>query len=170
VEFIIETLLVASIVAAVDWVLSVRDRKAAPVLRGERTVYRVSRRIHVAALSSAVICAVLAVSYYENRNSIKEWALTIVFGSFAILGVWVSTGSVTTDRKGLTKKLFWHKSTMNWAEITEVLILPRDQGVRLNADGRQITVDMRFVGRAQLLEEVSNFTGLRPKQAVPRRD
>src|SRR5262245_58508430 len=103
VEFIIQTLVVASIVGAVDWVLTV-DRNVAATVRGERTVYNVSRRIHVASLISAVICAVLAVSDYQNRNSIGEWLLSFFFGCFVVLGLYMATGSVTTDRNGVTKR------------------------------------------------------------------
>ena len=164
VEFIIQTLVVASIVGAVDWVLTT-DRKSAPTVRGERTLYTVSRRIHVTTLISAAICAVLAVSYYQNGNSVKEWLLTCVFGSFAVLGVYISTGSVTTDKNGVTKKVFWHTTGMKWTEITEVLLLQRDGGaIRLKAGTRKLTVDMRFVGRDHLLEEITSFTGLLPKR------
>src|SRR5262245_62020055 len=127
VEFIIQTLVVASIVGAVDWVLTA-DRSAAPTVRGERTIYEVRRRIHVATLISAAVSAAIAVSNYQDLNSIEDWLLTLVFGGFAILGVCYATGSITTDKNGVTKRVFWHRNALSWAEITEVWLLSGDGG------------------------------------------
>lgn len=97
-----------------------------------------------------------------------EWLLTIVFGSLALFGIWLRTGSIETDQTGITKTVFWHKKTLKWEEITDVWLLPNNQGIKLNAAARQLIVDMRFIGRAQLLDEISQFTGLNPKHKPSR--
>ena len=82
----------------------------------------------------------------------------------ALLGLWMAIGvSVTTDEIGITRKNLWHSTLIRWDDITEIRLHKRDGGaIELRAGAQKLIIDVRFMARQHLLNEIVAHTRLQP--------
>jgi hypothetical protein len=75
----------------------------------------------------------------------------------------MASGSVRTNRTGITKKVLWHSRSLRWNEITEVLLRKKDIGaIELRAGSRKLIIESRFNAFQHLLNEIKDQTKLEP--------
>ena len=82
---------------------------------------------------------------------------------FALMGLWLGSGAVTTNQSGITKSVIWHSRSFRWDDITEIRLHKNDGGaIDLRAGKQKLIIDVRFVARQHLLTEIIARTKLQP--------
>jgi hypothetical protein len=159
-----QVLTIALIVFVVRWLLEV-EGPTVPETHGESFFYRTKWQMRMAGLAVAgFFTVVLMLSLKEAEVRRDRLLFSLVFGVFILLGIWLASGVVTTNQTGITKKVLWISHSFRWDEITEVSYSEKRKEIHIRAADRKMTVDRRFIAGEQLLKQITERTGLRPKR------
>lgn len=153
----VQVAVVGTIVIATRWLLGAAGTQT-PRARGGTLVYGIKWQMRVAGISIASLMVGVLVAFRDDPDRMS----LLVFVPVVLVGVWLATGSVTTDDTGLTKKTFWLAQSVSWNEITAIRFYPKQQYIQVRANSRELTVDLRFVAVKQLLDEIVKRTKIEP--------
>jgi hypothetical protein len=74
----------------------------------------------------------------------------------------ITTGSVTTNQTGITKKGLWRNYYLHWKEITEIRLHKKQGGaIELRAGAQKLVIDSRLNAFQHLLNEIKDHTQIR---------
>ena len=122
-DFLWQIALVATIVIATRWLFNARGAKL-PTTRDGSNLYRVKAQWRAVGIGTAVFSAALAIASLWNLPSASGWVSLALFAPLAVGGVWIASGSIVTDRIGISRKVLWHSSSFRWDDVTELRLLP----------------------------------------------
>jgi hypothetical protein len=81
--------------------------------------------------------------------------------TFVTIGLWLASGSVSTNQSGITKRVLWRSHTFQWGDITEIRLHKKQGGaIELRAGPRKLVIDSRFIAFQHLLNEIEDQTKL----------
>jgi hypothetical protein len=155
---------VALIVIVTRWVVGAKGSQL-PRNRAATNVYDIKWQWRAIFLAGGFFAAVIAIKLFPyDLATVAGWVSLTVFPAMALLGLWMAIGiSVTTDEIGITQKNLWHSTSIRWNEITEIRLHKRDGGaIELRASAQKLIIDVRFVARQHLLNEIIAHTQLQP--------
>jgi hypothetical protein len=155
---------VALIVIVTRWVVGAKGAQL-PRIRAAANVYDIKWQWRAIGLAGCLFFTVIAMKLFPyNLAKAAGWMSLIAFPAMALLGLWMAIGmSVTTDEIGITQKRVWHSTSIPWNDITEIRLHKRDGGaIELRAGPQKLIIDVRFVARQHLLNEIIAHTQLKP--------
>jgi hypothetical protein len=148
-------------VSVTRWVFASKG-PAAPKRRGQTSIYGIKPAIRVVGFVSALFFCAIPVCLREDVHSAGDWALVSCFVIAALGGVWIASGSITTDGRGIVKNGLWSSKIVPWEEVTGIHLDEKKEVITLHAGRRQLVVDSRFAARESLFREIVARTGQRP--------
>ena len=146
----------ALIAFAVRHVLSAKGQEL-PKFAGEAQVYGLKWPLRVVGFAGLALSIGMFIwSYAEHDIS-----LLVIPVLFAAASIQFVSASVCITKSGITKKVLWRSSKLEWPEVTSINVTKRDGGaIVLKSASRKLIIDMRFAARERLLQEIENRTGL----------
>ena len=156
--------IVALIVIVTRWVVGAKGAQL-PRIRAATNVYAIKWQWRAIGLAGGLFSAFIAVKLFPyDLARAAGWVALIALSAMALLGLWMAIGmSVTTDEIGLTLKTLWNSTSIRWDDITEIRLHKRDGGaIELRAGPQKLIIDVRFVARQHLLNEIIAHTQLQP--------
>jgi hypothetical protein len=137
-RFVGQVATVALTVTAIHWL---RTAKGSPLPRTRAdgtSVYGIKSQWKAVGLISGMFAGVLAAMSSHHLDSIGGWVSIIFFVALALSGLWLASGSVSTDPVGIKKTLLWRSHSLRWDEMTEIRLLSKDIGaIDLRAGSRK---------------------------------
>jgi len=155
---------IALIVIVTRWVVGAKGAHL-PRIRATTNVYDIKWQWRAIGLAGGLFSAVIAIKLLPyDLATAAGWVSLIAFPAMALLGMRMAIGiSITTDEIGITQKSLWHSTLIRWDDITEIRLHKRDGGaIELRAGPQKLIIDVRFVARQHLLNEIIAHTQLQP--------
>src|SRR5581483_5390439 len=134
-----------------------------PTTRDGASLYRIKWQWRAVGLVGAVFWVVVSIWSSLEQHSRPDAVLIGITVAFVIAGLWLASGSVTTNQTGITKKGLWHSHSFQWKDITEVrLHKKRGVAIELRSGGQKLVIDSRLDAFQHLLNEIEDQTQLHP--------
>jgi len=162
-SFLGRALTIILVAICTRWIIGARGAQA-PRVRNGNAIYGVKWQWRAIGAVAGLISALIVIKASADLRTEADWVSLTGVTAIMLLGLWMAIGgSVTTDQIGISKKGLWRVSSLRWAEISEVRLHRKDGGaIELRAGGAKLIIDMRFVARQHLLNEVVAHTHLQP--------
>ena len=158
---------IALIVIATRWLFGATGAQI-PQTRGGANVYGIKWQWRAVGLGGAAFWVVATTWSWHELHSRPDGVLIAITLTFVTIGLWLATGSVSTDQTGITKRALGHPRSFLWRDITEIRLHERQGGaIELRAGPQKLVIDSRFVAFQHLLTEIEDRTHLRPSGASP---
>jgi hypothetical protein len=126
-------------------------------------IYGIKWQWRALGLASAAFWVIASIWSWHDRHSRPDGVLITLTTVFVMIGVWLASGSVRTNRNGITKRTLWRSRFFQWDDITEIRLHEKQGGaIELRSGPQKLIVDSRFVASQHLLKEIENHTHLRP--------
>ena len=148
-----KTIPVAVIVFVTRWLLE-EVRGEEPKIFHDSRVYGVRKRIQIAGFGAAGIFAAVAIAFRREFTSPGELWLIMIPISSVLFGIWLATGSVITNDRGITKKAFFASRSIDWDRISGVRLYERQRYIEILAGEDKFSIDLRFVAHPDLLDQI----------------
>jgi hypothetical protein len=161
VSFILQAVTVALIVVATRWLFGAKGATL-PRIRDGTKVYGIKWQWRAVGLAGGAFwVVVLFWSWHDLRHS--DGVLIAITATFVIIGLWLGSGSVSTNQAGITKRVLWRSRSFHWGDITEIRLHKKQgEAIELRAGPQKLVVDSRFVAFEHLLNEIEDHTQLLP--------
>jgi hypothetical protein len=161
VKFIGQVATVILIVVATRWIYSAKGADF-PRSHDGVSVYGIKWQWRAISFAGGAFWAALSVWSSHDRRS-PYWIFIIISLVFVSMGLWIASGAVTTDQRGITKKVLWYSQSYRWGDITELRLHTKQGGaIELRAGPRKLIIDSRFIAFRHLLNEIEGQTKLQP--------
>lgn len=165
-SFIVSVATVALIVFSTRWIFGATGALL-PITHNGSSLYRLKWQWPALGYAGVAFCVAMSIWSWRDLHS-PDWTLIIFSVIFALMGLWLGSGAVTTNQSGITKKVLWHSRSFRWDEVTEIRLHKNDGGaIDLRAGGQKLIIDVRFVARQHLLTEIIARTKLQPIGRLP---
>jgi len=152
---------VTLIVIATRWLFAAKGAQF-PRTRDGTSVYGIKWQWRAVGLSGGLFAVVVSVWSWHDLHR-PQWGMIALAVAFVILGIWLASGSVTTNGTGITKTALGRSRAFQWRDITEIRLHTKHGGaIELRAGERKLVIDSRFVAFPHLLSEVEDQTQLQP--------
>ena len=152
-----EAATVGAIVVATRWLLGTQPGESFKTLQNYH-IYGIRNRVRFAGFGVAGLFIVFTFVFRRDLSqSGDRWLVTIPI-VFIFLGIWLATGSVITNSRGITKKTLWASRTIGWVDISGVCFYERQKYIEVRAARQKISIDLRFVALRSLLDEILAHT------------
>jgi hypothetical protein len=162
ISFIVQVATVALIVIASRWLFSARGA-ALPRTHDGSSIYGIKWQWRVVGLAGGAFWVIVSIWSWHDRHSRPDGVLIAITLVFLTVGLWLASGSVTTNQTGITKRVLWRSRFFPWKDITELRVHKRQGGaIELRAGSEKLIIDSRFVGFQHLLNEIEDHTRLQP--------
>jgi len=113
-------------------------------------------------LRGALFFVVVSIWSWHDLHR-PEWVLIAISVTFVILGLWLASGSVTTNQTGITKTVLWRSRSLQWGDITEIRLHKKQGGaIELRSGVQKLVIDSRFDAFQHLLDDIETRTQLQP--------
>jgi hypothetical protein len=153
---------VALIAFATRW-LTLAKGSPLPKTRDGVNVYRIKLPWRVVGLGGGAFWVVFLIWSWSEQPSRPDGVLIGITISFVGAGLWLASGSVTTNQLGITKKGLWKSDSLQWKDITHVRLQKKQGGaIELCSGARKVIVDSRFDAYQHLLREIEDRTHIPP--------
>ncbi|MGB9242229.1 MAG: hypothetical protein WCC03_02670 [Candidatus Acidiferrales bacterium] len=117
----------------------------------------------VGGFFAIAICILVSRDSHSRPNGVLI-GITVVFVAACLS---ITTGSVTTDQAGITKKGLWRNYSLQWKAITEIRLHKKQGGaIELRATAQKLVIDSRLNAFQHLLNEIEDRTRIRPTGAL----
>lgn len=148
---------VALIAVATRW-LSGAKGSSVPKIHDGASIYGVKWQWRTVGIVGGAFWVAVSIWSWRDEHS-PDGILIAITVMFVTAGLWIASGSVTTNQSGITKRGLWRAKSFCWKEITEVR-LHRKQGgaIELRSGSRKLVIDSRFDAFQHLLNEIKNQT------------
>ncbi len=157
-EAIASATTVALIIIATRW-LSGATGDPLPKIVGGSRLYKIKWQWRAVGLGGAPFYAALAFEARHELTSIFGWAVLIFLSALALSGLWLASGSVTTNQDGITRTTLCYSRSLRWNEITGVRLLKKDgEAIELRAGSKKLIVDSRIGAFHHLQKEIEDRT------------
>ena len=156
---------VALIVVATRWLSEVKGAQF-PRTRGGACVYGIKWQWRAVGLAGGIFWVILSIWSWRDLNHPGRTLLAAITVAFVAAGLWIGSGSVTTNRTGITKTALGRSRSFQWSDITEIRLHTKQGGaIELRAGAQKLVIDSRFVAFQHLLKEIEDQTQLQPAAA-----
>jgi hypothetical protein len=156
---------VALIIIATRWLMRAKGAQL-PRTRNGTSVYSIKWQWRAVGLAGVIFSIIVSIESWHDLHR-PDWGMIAISVVFVTIGLWMASGSVRTNRTGITKKVLWHSRSLRWNEITEVLLRKKDIGaIELRAGSRKLIIESRFNAFQHLLNEIKDQTKLEPSGKV----
>jgi hypothetical protein len=153
---------VALITIATRWVLNAKGTPL-PKTRDGVNVYGLKGQWRALGIVGNIFWLVLFMWAWWDRHSRPDGVLIGLTVAFVAAGTWLAIGSVITDQNGITKKWLWYSRSLQWKQITEIRLHPKQGGaIELRAGTRKLVIDFRLNAFQYLLKEIRSRTQMQP--------
>jgi len=161
ITFISHVATVVLIAVAIRWLFSAKGT-AVPMSRHGSNVYKIKRQWRAIGFAGAAFWIAVSVWEWHDTHQLDRGMVAIT-GICLAIGLWIASGLVTTTTAGITKRVLWRSTALQWGKITEVKLHKRDGGaIELRSADRKIIIDSRFNAFRHLQKEIEDRTGLKP--------
>jgi hypothetical protein len=162
ISFIVQVATVALIVIASRWLFGARGA-ALPRTRDGNSIYGIKWQWRAVGLAGGAFWIIVSIWSWHDQHSRPDGVLIAITIVFLTVGLWLASGSVTTNQTGITKRVLWLSRSFTWKDITEVRVHKKQGGaIELRSGSRKLIIDSRFVGSQHLLNEIEDHTQLQP--------
>lgn len=152
---------VALIVFATRWLSGTKGPQL-PRTRDGTSVYGIKLQWIAVGLAGAAFWVVVLIWAWYDLHSRPDGVLAAITLVFVTIGLWLASGSVSTNRTGITKKVLWSSRSFQWGDVTEIRLRKRQGGaIELSAGPQKLVIDSRFVALRHLLNEIEGQTHLK---------
>ena len=152
---------IALFVGAMHWVLEAKGRLL-PKINGDGNFYDLKWQWRAVGAAGGLLFVAMAIWGWSSLPANRHGAAVVVTMLFVLDGLWLATGSVTTDHEGITKRGLWGSRSLAWSEIAEIRVHQNQRGtIELRARSQQLRIDHRINAFQHLLNEIENRTHLR---------
>lgn len=152
---------VALIVIVTRWLSGAKGAQI-PKTRDDTTVYGIKWQWRTVGLGGAIFWIVVSIWSWHDLHSRPDRVLIAITVMFVTIGLWLASGSVITNRTGITRRGLWLSRSFQWREITEIQLRKKQaESIELRSGSRKLTIDSRFVAFQHLLNEIEHQTQLR---------
>jgi len=159
-SFALQVASIVLIVVATRWLFAAKG-PTLPRTRDGISVYGIKWQWRAVGFAGGAFWVVMSI--WSLRDMHSRGVIIVITGAFVAAGLWLASGSVTTNQKGITKKVLWWSRTFHWGEITEIRLYKKQIGaIELRAGGQKLAIDSRFVAFQHLLNEIEDQTKLQP--------
>jgi hypothetical protein len=153
---------VTLIAVATRWLTAAKG-SALPKTRDGTSVYRIKWQWRAVGLVGGVFWVAVSIWSWREQRSRPDGVLIGITAACVIAGLWLASGSVTTNHVGITKKGLWHSHSFHWKDITEVRLHKKQGGaVELRSGAQKLIIDSRFDAFQHLLNEIEDHTEMHP--------
>lgn len=153
---------VALIVIATRW-LSAAKGAQLPKAREGASIYGIKWQWRTVGLVGGVFWVAVSIWSWRDLHSRPDGVLIAITLAFVSVGLWVASGSVTTNQTGITKRSLWHSRYFQWKDITEIRLHKKQGGaIELRSGSQKLIIDSRFDAFQHLLNEIQDRTQLQP--------
>jgi hypothetical protein len=157
---------VTLIAVATRWLATAKGSDL-PETRDGTNLYRIKWQWRAVGFIGRFFWIVICILASRDSHSRPSGVLIAITVAFVAAGLWISTGSVTTDEAGITKKGLWRNYSLQWKEITEIRLHKKQGGaIELRAGARKLVMDSRLNAFQHLLNEIEGRTKIRPNAAL----
>jgi len=144
---------VVAIVGVTHWLLRMRPGESPKTIQ-DLHIYGIRNRVRFAGFGVAGLFVVFTIVFRRDLSQPGDrWLVTIPI-VFILLGIWLATGSVITNSRGITKKTLWASRTIAWVDISGVCFYERQKYIEVRTARQKISIDLRFVALRSLLDEI----------------
>jgi hypothetical protein len=151
---------VALIVIATRWLSGAKGSQV-PRTREGTSVYEIKWQWRAVGFAGAVFWVVVLTWSWHDLHSRPDGLLIAITVAFVAIGLWLASGSVSTNRVGITKRVLWGSRSFQWGDITEIRLHEKQGGaIELRAGPQKLVIDSRFVAFEHLLKEIKDHTQL----------
>ena len=167
-NFILQVATVALIVIATRWLFGAKGRQV-PKIRDGASVYGIKWQWRAVGLAGGIFWVAVSIWSSHDLHSRPDGVLIAITVVFVTIGLWLASGSVTTNHTGITKKALWRSCSFHWGDITEIRLHKKQGGaIELRAGSQKLVIDSRFDAFQHLLNEIEDRTQLQPiRPATP---
>lgn len=168
-KYILIALAVNGAVGYLVYRLQMLQQGSAPEILGgdlifnRRKGYRILGALTVAFFFSFLLPLMIARADKESPFIV---ALGVAFMAWMLVfGVWLMFGKIVVSGPSITKRFPWSKQTIEWASMEQVQVARHDGKivrVTMFSTKEKLAVDDTYIALENLLQEVTNRTGLEP--------
>ena len=153
---------VALIAVATRWLSSAKGSQL-PKTRDGASVYGIKWQWQIVGLVGSVSWVVVSIWSWLDHHSRPDGVLVTITVAFVAAGLWLASGSVTTNDSGITKRGLWHSRSFEWKEIREIRLHKKQGGaIELRSGARKLIIDSRINAFQHLLNDIEARTQLQP--------
>ncbi len=153
---------VALIAVATRWLSGARGSQL-PKTRDGASVYGIKWQWRAVGLLGAVFWVIVSIWSWHDQHARPDGVLLGITVVFVVAGLWLASGSITTNQTGITKKGLWHSLSFQWKDITEVRLHKKQGGaIELRSGPQKLVIDSRFDAFQHLLNEIEDHTQMHP--------
>jgi hypothetical protein len=153
---------VALIAVATRWLSSAKGSPL-PKTRDGASVYGIKWQWRAVGLVGAVFWIIVSIWSWHDQHTRPDGVLIGITVAFVAAGLWLASGSITTNQTGITKKGLWHSHSFLWKDITEVRLRKKQGGaIELRSGAQKLVIDSRFDAFQHLLNEIEDHTQVHP--------
>jgi hypothetical protein len=157
---------VTLIAVATRWLAAAKGSDL-PETRVGINLYRIKWQRRAVGLVGGFFAIAICILASRDSHSRPNGVLIGITVALVAACLSITTGSVTTDQTGITKKGLWRNYSFQWKEITEIRLHKKQGGaIELHAGARKLVLDSRLNGFQHLLNEIKDHTQIRPTGAL----
>jgi hypothetical protein len=160
---ILSSIITVTLIAVATRWLATAKGSDVPKTRDGISSYRIKWQWRAVGLIGGFFWITVCIWASRDLHSRPNGVLIGITVAFVAAGLWIGSGSVSTDQTGITKKRFWGNRSFQWKEITEICLHEKQGGaIELRAGPRKLVIDSRFDAFQHLLNEIENRTQMQP--------
>jgi hypothetical protein len=151
---------VALIATATRWLFNAKG-PSLPATHNGTNVYAIKWQWRAVAAGAIAFWAAFSVWSSLEEHRLDRVAVAIG-APFVLAALWVSSGSVTTDNSGITRKGLLRSCSLRWDQVTEIRIHQKQGGaIELRAGSEKLVADFGLAAFDHLVSQIEDRTRLR---------
>ena len=153
---------VALIAIATRWLSGARGSPL-PRSRDGANIYGIKWQWRTVGIVGAIFWVVVLMWSWRDQHSRPDGVLITITVLFVTGGLWLASGSISTNQSGITKRSLWRSCSFQWKEITEIRLHKKQGGaIELRSGTRKLIIDSRFNAFQHLLDDIEARSQLQP--------
>jgi len=160
VELILQAAGIALLVGVTRWLFGAKG-PLLPRTQGDKNFYDVKWEWRAVGIAGGIFWISFSAWDWIDRRSRPGGVLIAITLIFLAIGIWIASGSVTTNQSGITKRGLLGSRTLSWGNITEIRLHKKQGGaIELRAGPQKLIIDSRVIAFEHLLSEIEEYTSL----------
>ena len=160
---ILSAIATVTLIAVVTRWIATAQGSDLPEIRDGINLYRIKWQWRAVGFVGGFFAIAICILISRDSHFRPNGVLIGITVAFVAAGLWIATGSVTTDQAGITKKGLWRNYSLQWKEITEIRLHKKQGGaIELRAGAQKLVIDSRLNAFQHLLNEIKDRTQVRP--------
>jgi hypothetical protein len=156
---------IALAIGAMRWLFAAKG-PVVPRTKDDKNFYDVKWQWRALGIAGGTFWIILSLWQWVDRRSRPDAVLITMTLIFATVGIWIASGSVITNQRGITKKSLLRSRSFAWGNITEIRLHKKQGGaIELRAGSQRLVIDFRIIAFEHLLREIEDRTHLQSSNA-----